>query len=26
MPFVITYTIAVYWTFRGKVSLSERSY
>jgi cytochrome d ubiquinol oxidase subunit II len=26
MPFVLTYTIAVYWTFRGRVELGEHSY
>jgi cytochrome d ubiquinol oxidase subunit II len=26
MPFVLTYTIAVYWTFRGRVELQEHSY
>ena len=26
MPFVLTYTAAVYWTFRGKVELGEHSY
>jgi cytochrome d ubiquinol oxidase subunit II len=26
MPFVLTYTIAVYWTFRGRVELREHSY
>ena len=26
MPFVLTYTAAVYWTFRGRVELSEHSY
>ncbi len=26
MPFVITYTAIVYWTFRGKVRLEEHSY
>jgi cytochrome d ubiquinol oxidase subunit II len=26
MPFVLTYTIAVYWTFRGRVELSDHSY
>ncbi len=26
MPFVLTYTGIVYWTFRGKVSLGEHSY
>ncbi len=26
MPFVLTYTIAVYWTFRGRVVLSDHSY
>ena len=26
MPFVLTYTGVVYWTFRGKVTLGENSY
>jgi cytochrome d ubiquinol oxidase subunit II len=26
MPFVLTYTIAVYWTFRGRVELGEQGY
>jgi cytochrome bd ubiquinol oxidase subunit II len=26
MPVVLTYTAAVYWTFRGKVRLDEHSY
>jgi cytochrome d ubiquinol oxidase subunit II len=26
MPFVLTYTTAVYWTFRGRVELGEHSY
>ena len=26
MPFVLSYTIAVYWTFRGRVELKEHSY
>jgi cytochrome d ubiquinol oxidase subunit II len=26
MPFVLTYTIIVYWTFRGRVELQEHSY
>jgi cytochrome d ubiquinol oxidase subunit II len=26
MPFVITYTAIVYWSFRGKVQLHEHSY
>jgi cytochrome d ubiquinol oxidase subunit II len=26
MPFVLTYTAAVYWTFRGRVELGEHSY
>ncbi len=26
MPLVLTYTFAVYWTFRGKVELGEHSY
>ncbi len=26
MPFVLTYTGIIYWTFRGKVELSEHSY
>ena len=26
MPFVLSYTIAVYWTFRGRVELREHSY
>jgi cytochrome d ubiquinol oxidase subunit II len=26
MPIVLAYTAAVYWTFRGKVSLDEHSY
>jgi cytochrome bd ubiquinol oxidase subunit II len=26
MPLVVAYTIGVYWLFRGKVSLGERSY
>jgi cytochrome d ubiquinol oxidase subunit II len=26
MPLVLTYTAAVYWTFRGKVELGEHSY
>jgi cytochrome bd ubiquinol oxidase subunit II len=26
MPFVLTYTIVVYWTFRGRVELEEHSY
>lgn len=26
MPFVLTYTIAIYWTFRGKVKLDEHAY
>ena len=25
-PFILTYTSAVYWTFRGKVRLGENSY
>ncbi|HLH30541.1 MAG TPA: cytochrome d ubiquinol oxidase subunit II [Terriglobia bacterium] len=26
MPFVLSYTVAVYWTFRGRVELGEHSY
>lgn len=26
MPFVLAYTIAIYWTFRGKVRIGEHSY
>jgi cytochrome d ubiquinol oxidase subunit II len=26
MPFVLAYTVAVYWTFRGRVELGEHSY
>jgi cytochrome d ubiquinol oxidase subunit II len=26
LPFVLTYTVAVYWTFRGRVELGEHSY
>jgi cytochrome d ubiquinol oxidase subunit II len=26
LPFVLTYTLAIYWTFRGKVELNEHSY
>jgi cytochrome bd-type quinol oxidase subunit 2 len=26
MPMVISYTILIYWTFRGKVELGEESY
>jgi cytochrome bd ubiquinol oxidase subunit II len=26
MPFVLSYTIVVYWTFRGRVELGEHSY
>jgi cytochrome d ubiquinol oxidase subunit II len=26
MPFVLTYTAVIYWTFRGKVQLTEHSY
>jgi cytochrome d ubiquinol oxidase subunit II len=26
MPFVLTYTVTVYWTFRGKVELGKLSY
>jgi cytochrome d ubiquinol oxidase subunit II len=26
MPFVLSYTIAVYWTFRGGVEIGEHSY
>src|SRR5262249_6162535 len=26
MPFPLVYTIAVYWTFRGRVQLGEHSY
>jgi cytochrome d ubiquinol oxidase subunit II len=26
MPFVLAYTGAVYWTFRGKVKLEKHSY
>jgi cytochrome d ubiquinol oxidase subunit II len=26
MPFVLAYTAAIYWTFRGKVKLTEHSY
>ena len=26
MPFVLTYSAIIYWTFRGKVELSENSY
>jgi cytochrome bd ubiquinol oxidase subunit II len=26
MPFVLTYTAVIYWTFRGKVQLGEHSY
>jgi len=26
MPFVLTYTVAVYWAFRGRVELSDHSY
>ena len=26
MPFVLTYSAVIYWTFRGKVELSENSY
>ncbi|MDY7108495.1 MAG: cytochrome d ubiquinol oxidase subunit II, partial [Planctomycetota bacterium] len=26
MPLVLTYTAAIYWTFRGKVEIGEQSY
>jgi cytochrome d ubiquinol oxidase subunit II len=26
MPLVATYTVTVYWVFRGKVKLDEHSY
>ena len=26
LPFVLSYTVAIYWTFRGKVQLGEHSY
>jgi cytochrome d ubiquinol oxidase subunit II len=26
MPFVLAYTTAIYWTFRGKVKITEHSY
>ncbi len=26
MPFVLTYTGIIYWTFRGKVKIDEHSY
>jgi cytochrome bd-type quinol oxidase subunit 2 len=26
MPFVLTYTVVVYWVFRGKVELGKFSY
>jgi cytochrome bd ubiquinol oxidase subunit II len=26
MPFVLTYTVVIYWTFRGKVGLGKHSY
>lgn len=26
MPFVVAYTVTIYWTFRGKVEISEHSY
>ena len=26
MPFVLSYTVVVYWTFRGRVELGEHSY
>jgi cytochrome bd-type quinol oxidase subunit 2 len=26
LPFVLTYTAAIYWTFRGKVVVGEDSY
>ena len=26
MPIVLAYTISIYWIFRGKVKLDERSY
>jgi cytochrome bd ubiquinol oxidase subunit II len=26
MPFVLTYTLAVYWTFRGRVESGEHGY
>jgi cytochrome d ubiquinol oxidase subunit II len=26
MPFVLTYSGIIYWTFRGKVRLDEHSY
>ena len=26
MPFVLAYTISIYWIFRGKVKLTEASY
>ena len=26
LPFVLAYTAAVYWTFRGRVELGEHSY
>jgi cytochrome d ubiquinol oxidase subunit II len=26
MPFVIAYTFAIYWAFRGKVRITEHSY
>ncbi len=26
LPFVLAYTVAIYWTFRGKVQLGEHSY
>jgi cytochrome d ubiquinol oxidase subunit II len=26
MPCVLTYTVVIYWTFRGKVQIGEHSY
>jgi cytochrome d ubiquinol oxidase subunit II len=26
MPFVLSYTMVIYWTFRGKVRIGEHSY
>jgi cytochrome d ubiquinol oxidase subunit II len=26
MPLVLAYTVGIYWLFRGKVRLGERSY
>jgi cytochrome d ubiquinol oxidase subunit II len=26
MPFVITYTVVIYWTFKGKTELDKHSY